>query len=65
MPHLDDRLKNSQTMQYQPHEVKVQEIAIGEAWLGSQRMEQEVVSPEGVVPGMDELKPGAKALPFL
>ncbi|MBN8459941.1 MAG: hypothetical protein J0M04_19100 [Verrucomicrobia bacterium] len=52
-------------MQYQPHEVKVQEIAIGEAWLGSQRMEQEVVSPEGVVPGMDELKPGAKALPFL
>jgi hypothetical protein len=45
--------------------VKIQEIATGEAWLGSQRLEQEVVSPEGVVPGMSELKHGAKPLPFL
>jgi hypothetical protein len=45
--------------------VKIQEMATGEAWLGSQRIEQEVVSPEGVVPGMDELRPGAKPLPFL
>jgi len=52
-------------MQSQPHQVKNQEIATGEAWLGSQRMEQEVVSPEGVLLGMDELRPGAKALPFL
>jgi hypothetical protein len=52
-------------MQSQPHQVKIHEIATGEAWLGSQRMEQEVVSPEGVVPGIDELKPGAKPLPFL
>jgi hypothetical protein len=52
-------------MQSQPHQVKIQEIATGEAWLGSQRLEQAVVSPVGVVPGMDELKPGAKRLPFL
>jgi hypothetical protein len=51
-------------MQSQPHQVKIQEIATGEAWLGSSRMGQEVVSPEGVVPRIDELKPGAKPLPF-
>jgi hypothetical protein len=45
--------------------VKIQKIAPGDAWLGSERMEQDVVSPEGVVPGMDALKPGAKPLPFL
>jgi hypothetical protein len=49
----------------QRHQVQTQEIATGEDWRGSSRMEQEVVSPEGVVPGMDELKPGAKPLPFL
>jgi hypothetical protein len=52
-------------MQQQPHQVTVQEIATGEAWLGSWRMEQEVVSPEVAVPGKVELKPGAKSLPFL
>jgi hypothetical protein len=45
-------------MQSQHHQVKIQEIATGEAWLGSHRMEQEVVSPVGVVPGLDE--PGAR-----
>jgi hypothetical protein len=45
--------------------VRIEEIATGEAWLGSHRMEQEVVSPVGVVPGMDELRPGAMPLPFL
>jgi hypothetical protein len=52
-------------MQSQPHQVKIQEIATGEAWLGSQRLEQAVVSPEGVVPGVDALRPGAKPMPFL
>ncbi len=45
--------------------MQIQETATGVAWLGSERVEQEVVSLEGVVPGMDELKPDAKPLPSL
>jgi hypothetical protein len=51
-------------MQSQPHQVKIQEMATGDAWLGSERMEQDVVSPVGVVPGMDALRPGAKPMPL-
>ena len=41
-----------------------QEVVRGEAWLGSYRMTREGVSPDCVVPGIDEVKPGAKPMPL-
>jgi len=43
-----------------PQREVAQEIARGEAWLGAYQIGQEAVLPDGVVPGIDEVKPVAK-----